>query len=649
MTKLSLRKKLIFSFLAILLIPTLLIGIISYQSAEKQISKEQQASATESIRMLDTNITGTIKPKIEDIQYFTKKINQSYLEDSKVPELKSLFQEYVNMHPEVELVYLGTNEGKIFDEPAQQYTSDFDPRTRPWYTQALNNKDQVTITSPYTSQGSGNIVITITKALPDGSGVIGLDLNISTLSDITNDIHIGKTGFASLLDNNKIYITQHDKESGSEATESYISKVYEQDSGTIVEENKQLQFITNDITGWKIVGTMFSAEATKAAVSTFNINLMIIVVSIIAGVIFMLFMIKSIVNPINQLKHSAITISKGDLTEFIEIHSKDEIGQLSEAFVAMKVNLKKLIRNVDQSVQHVQVSAHGLSANAEQNIASSEQVAQAMQQVAISAEKQTTGSDQNAISIEEIAQGIVEVADSAMQVTDLSSNAIVQAEEGGQSVERTVNQMHSINASVTESDRMIKSLYDRTKEIGSILEIISAISDQTNLLALNAAIEAARAGEHGKGFAVVADEVRKLAEQSHESAEQISSLITGIQQDTAKSVETMVKASSDVREGLQLSADTSEKFASITESLRNIAPKMEGISASAQEISAVVEEVSATAIELSDHAKLNASASEEVAASTEQTLSSMQEMTAAAKALLDMADELQDFVSRFKY
>nr|WP_206700619.1 methyl-accepting chemotaxis protein [Lysinibacillus sphaericus] len=632
-----------------LLIPTLLIGIVSYQSAGRQISKEQQASATESVRMLNTNITNTIEPKVKDVQYFSNKLHQSYLQEGKTTELKSLFHEYMNMHPEVELIYIGTSDGRLLDEPAQKYPSGFDPRTRSWYKQAIDNKDQVSITAPYVTQTTGDIVLTITQALPDGTGVIGIDVNISRLSTITNDIRIGETGFASLLDSNKIYIAHPNKESGAEATESYITKIYEQDSGTVIEKDRQLQFVTNKLTGWKVVGTMFTAEAANAAASTFNINLIIIAISITVGIIFMLFMIKSVVNPINRLKQSAIKISEGDLTEFIDNHSKDEIGQLGEAFIAMKVNLKKLIRNVDQSSQHVQTSAHGLSANAEQNIAASEQVTEAMQQVAISTEKQTTSIDQNAVSIEEIAKGVVEIADSSMQVSDLSSRAIQLADEGGQAVEQTVNQMVSIHESVTQSDTMIKSLYDRTKEIGSILEIISAISEQTNLLALNAAIEAARAGEHGKGFAVVADEVRKLAEQSHQSAEQISALITGIQQDTAKSVQTMMKTSADVQDGLQLTEDTSKKFASIIKRLHEIAPKMEDISASAQEMSAVVEEVSATAIELTDHAKINAAASEEVAASTEQTLSSMQEMAVASKALLDMADELQSYVNRFKY
>ncbi|GLC90031.1 HAMP domain-containing methyl-accepting chemotaxis protein [Lysinibacillus piscis] len=649
MKRISLRKKLIFSFLTILLIPTLLIGSISYQSAKSNILEQQQLSTTESVRMLDSNITNMIKPKIHDIEYFSKKINSTFLQAENKDMLKNLFQEYISTHPEIELLYIGTADGKIIDEPVHDYASDYDPRARPWYKEAMDNKGNVTISAPYIALSTNNIVVTVMKTLPDNLGVIALDLNISILNDMANDIRIGKAGFTSLIDHNKIYITHPNKESGSEATESYISEIYKQESGLIRKKDRQLIFATNEITGWKVVGTMFTAEAIQAASSTLNVTFIVTLGSIIVGFIFMLFMLKSIVSPIKQLQQSALKISEGDLTTFIEVHSKDEIGQLGEAFIAMKLSLKKLIRNVDQSAQHVQSSAQNLSANAEQNIATSEQVAKAMQQVILSTDKQTTGIEQNALSVEEIARGVVEVADSATQVADLSGSAIQLAEDGGHTVAQTVNQMESIHTSVAQSNEMIQSLYSRTQEIGSILQIITAISDQTNLLALNAAIEAARAGEHGKGFAVVADEVRKLAEQSLHSTEQIAALITAIQQDTAQSVQAMGEASTDVQTGLQLTADTRQKFMNIVESLRNIAPQLEGISAASEEISAVVQEVAATAIDLSDHAKMNAASSEEVAASTEETLSSTQDIAAAAKDLLDMADELQNQVSFFKY
>ncbi len=186
------------------------------------------------------------------------------------------------------------------------------------------------------------MVISVMQTLPDGSGVIALDFNISVLGAITEDARIGETGFASLIDKDKLYVSQRDKESGSEATESYISKVYEQEKGTIVENDRHLQFVTNKLTGWKVIGTMFTAEATNAATSTFKIILVITLFSIIIGLIFMLYMIKSIVKPLKLLQNSALKISDGDLTEYIEVHTKDEIGQLGEAFISMKVNLKKI-------------------------------------------------------------------------------------------------------------------------------------------------------------------------------------------------------------------------------------------------------------------------------------------------------------------
>jgi methyl-accepting chemotaxis protein len=225
---------------------------------------------------------------------------------------------------------------------------------------------------------------------------------------------------------------------------------------------------------------------------------------------------------------------------------------------------------------------------------------------------------------------------------------IAQAEDGVESVKKTVEQMISIQQSVSKSEEMINMLHERSKEIGSILDIISQIADQTNLLALNAAIEAARAGEYGKGFAVVADEVRKLAEQSQESAKQIAELIFSIRKDTENTVQMMEQATQNVKSGIDISQETAQKFNIILESTRNVSAQLEDISATVQQISAGIQELSSTVNELSAVAKENAATSEEIAASTEEQLASMEEITSAAKSLANMAEELQKLVRKFK-
>ena len=196
---------------------------------------------------------------------------------------------------------------------------------------------------------------------------------------------------------------------------------------------------------------------------------------------------------------------------------------------------------------------------------------------------------------------------------------------------------------------MIQSLHKRSKEVSSILDVITGIANQTNLLALNAAIEAARAGEHGKGFAVVADEVRKLAEQSQQSAKEILTIIQGIEHDTESSVHIMSRVTDDVQAGVKVSNEAIEKFNQILQSTKEITPQMEEVSAIAQQISAAVQEVSATANELAIIAQANAATSEEVAAATEEQLASMEEISSSARALSAMAEELREILSHFKY
>lgn len=649
----KLKTKLRASFIAILIIPAVTIGFLSYYSAISQIEKEQMSSAKENIQLLNSNINNVIAPKIHDAEVFSEDISSTLIEGTDTSKVINIFEQYSKLHPESVLVYYGTETGQMIESPDLDYASDYDPRKRPWYTEAKANNGDVVVTDPYIDASTGDMVVTLSKVTKDGSGVVAIDVDISTLNEVAKEIKIGNKGYAILLDNKQKYISHPTIESGTEAKEDFFNKLYKTNSGefeyTFKEDSKKMAFHTNELTGWKVAGTMFSSESRESASSILNTTLLVLAISLVIGGLLIYFIIRSIINPLNSLRNSAIRISEGDLTEQISIQSNDEIGELGKAFNVMKENLRNLVRKVEFSSEQVASSAEELTASADQTSAATEQVATAIQEVAMSAEKQTSGIDQTVNLLEEVSQGVVQVANSSSLVTDLSKQATIHAEAGGLSVDRTVEQMGSINTSVSESDSMIKSLHERTKQIGTILDVISGISDQTNLLALNAAIEAARAGEHGKGFAVVADEVRKLAEQSQVSAKQISELVNGIQDDTESSVKIMAKVMNDVHEGLTVSNETIQKFQEIISSLREITPQMEEMSATAQQMSAGVQEVTATANELSDIAKGNAATSEEVAASTEEQLASMEEISSSASSLSTMAEELQGLLKQFKY
>ncbi len=339
---------------------------------------------------------------------------------------------------------------------------------------------------------------------------------------------------------------------------------------------------------------------------------------------------------------------EGDFTADIHDSSLDEIGTIAASYENMKQKLGLLLTEVSTASESVASSSEQLSASADQTTSATEQVASAIEQIAGSAENQTSGVEKNTLAIEEVSAGIAKIAESTNNVSEFAHTTAEQAETGELFVKQTVDQMETIDKAVVESNENIKSLSERSKEIGQISEVISGISEQTNLLALNAAIEAARAGEHGKGFAVVADEVRKLAEQSKISAKQISDLIEAIQQETERSVTTMADVSNNVKTGMTIAGETAGKFKGIVGGMREIAPQIDEVSATAQQITASVQELSLSAAELAAIARENSASSQEVAASTEEQLASMEEITSSADALAHMAEELQEVVRRFK-
>lgn len=649
----NIKVKLILAFVLILIIPSITVGVLSYNTAKSAVEHEIVSGIEQSINLLNSTIDNTIKPKTYDIDYFSQTTNSQLYQDHDSPELRMVLDQYISIHPEAQTIYLGTENGVFVQEPRINNTDEYDPRTRDWYIQAMERKGEMVISSPYADAGTNEMVITVSKSTADGNGVVAVDIFLTYLKELTKQVKIGEEGYALLLDENKKIIAHPTNAGGSEATEEFYNEMYEKEQGTftyVLEgKDKMMSFDTNELTGWKIAGNLYTDEINKATSPIYQKTLIVIIVALLIGAVVIFFILKSIMKPIKELKDKVMTISKGDLTEKIRVKTNDEIGHLGTAFNEMIESLRTLVKKVESNATSVTSSAEELTASAEQTTESTEQVSRAIQEVSISSEKQTSGVEQTAKAIDDVAQGISFISNSAVKVSELSRHTMTHAKNGGKAVTSTVNQMISIQDSVLESNVMIQSLKERSKEVSSILSVITGISDQTNLLSLNAAIEAARAGEHGRGFSVVAEEVRKLAEQSQQSAKEIDQIVQGIQEEIDKSVQLMVRVTEDVESGVQISHDAIEKFKEILKGTEEITPQMEGISATSQQISASIQEVNATANELSFIAQENAVASEEVAASTEEQLASMQEISASAQSLSKMAEELTESIAIFKY
>lgn len=376
--------------------------------------------------------------------------------------------------------------------------------------------------------------------------------------------------------------------------------------------------------------------------------LIILAVTILLSTILVFLFTYRIRKRLQAVTNAMALAGNGDFTTEIRDNSKDELGQLAVSYNLMTSNLKGMLNEVIIASKEVSYSSEELTASAEQTSKATETITVSIQEVASGAEHSTASVNESASALEEVTSRVQSISESASFISQVSSQATEKAKEGGDFVSKTVNQINSIDRSVKESGEVLKSLDQRSQEIGDISEVISGIAEQTNLLALNAAIEAARAGEQGKGFAVVANEVKKLAEQSRESSSQISKLVLDIQKEMALSNQSMRQVSGDVKNGLQIVQQTEVSFKEILSYIESLVNHINDMAATTEEVTANIEEITSSVSEISNVSNETSMHTQSVAASAEQQLASMEEIAASAHSLSKLADDLQKIVYRFK-
>ncbi|MGG3928217.1 methyl-accepting chemotaxis protein [Metabacillus fastidiosus] len=392
-----------------------------------------------------------------------------------------------------------------------------------------------------------------------------------------------------------------------------------------------------------------SKNASEKVVDTKVDILVLGILAVLIGIGIAIFIGRLISKPVIEIANAANKISNGDLTvDNIKVKNRDEIGDLANSFNQMAGNLRLLIEKVSLNSIQVASSAEELTAGAEQTTQATHQIATSIQEVAGGAEIQGQGANESSLAMKEMAVGIQQVAQTTSFVSELAIETSTEAINGNDSLQKVIHQMNTISEVVDNSASVVKELGEHSKEIEKIIEVITSIADQTNLLALNAAIEAARAGEHGRGFAVVADEVRKLAEQSKESADQIASLIRKIQGDTSHAVDVMDKGTEEVKVGMAVVHEAEEGFKKILRLIEQVTSQIQEASISSEEISVSVEKVSVSIEEIARIARDSASNTQNVASASEEQLASMEEITSSASDLSKMAEELQLHINQFK-
>jgi methyl-accepting chemotaxis protein len=373
----------------------------------------------------------------------------------------------------------------------------------------------------------------------------------------------------------------------------------------------------------RISETLYQFQIDRMAIESQrarNLQIGATLLAMLFGVLAAWVITRQITRPLQDTLNAVQRIAEGDLTASVQVDRRDEMGQLQQGIQHMATTLRELIGGIRDGVGQIASAAEELSAVTEQTRAG--------------ANSQKSETDQVATAMHEMSATVQEVARNAEQASQAANEADGQARLGDQVVGEVIAQIERLAAEVSRSSEAMSGLQQESNKIGSVMDVIKAVAEQTNLLALNAAIEAARAGEAGRGFAVVADEVRGLAQRTQKSTEEIEALIAGLQNGTKQVAAAMRSSCNLTDSSVELTRKAGNSLGNITQAVSNIQSMNLQIAAAAEEQSAVAEEISRSILSVRDISEQTATASNETAASSAE--------------LARLGSQLQALVSRFR-
>jgi methyl-accepting chemotaxis protein len=588
MKNLSLKQKILLSVVIAL---SLVISLLSWQSYSSQKSLLQQGSQ-EQLQRLGTqqaaSVSDWLAARRDVIQALGNKASADPLDALQQAQVSGRFQ----------LTYFGESSGKMHDSDPSINRDGYDPRSRGWYQEAMS-KGGLIVTKPYLDVAYNIMVVTL--AQPVSGGVIGGDLSIASLVEDVTKMKLPADGFAIMMHKDGTIIAYKDAakamKPASEIDNDLTNALIEQSKSSkdlvpayFDSEGRDKLLWAVDIpdTDWALVLVLDKAALEAPLSSLLMTQLGMALLVLVGSILAISWLVSMLLGPLTKVSQALARIAdgNGDLTQRIKIDANDEVGQLANSF-------NRFVGSQHQLIGNIRKLANELNADAERSLVTNQAAVDELQ-------RQQQEVTMVATAVTEMASATMEIAGNAENTAAAAQQSAQSSEQGKMLVNKTRQSINGLAEEVGQATEVIGELSRHAQAITSILSTIQGIAEQTNLLALNAAIEAARAGEQGRGFAVVADEVRVLSRRTQDSTQQIQSTIETLQQTTARAVSLMQTSQGLADNSVQDADQAVRALEEITSAISLISDMAGQIATAAEEQTQVTGEITQNTTAIKD-------------------------------------------------